>query len=50
MTIDELMGELVRLGVASPHGGETVVLLKFEGDVGIQGASLGSPQLVAVRK
>ena len=45
MTIDELIGELVRLSVASPHGGGTVVLLKFEGDVEIQGASLGRPQL-----
>ncbi len=49
MTIDELVGELVRLSVASPHGGETVVLLKFKGDVGIQGASLGSPRLTRGR-
>ena len=41
MKVDELIGELVRLGAASPHGGETVVLLKFEGDVEIEGANLG---------
>ena len=40
-----MIGELVRLSAASPHGGETVVLLKFEGDVEIEGANLGRPQL-----
>ena len=45
MTIDDLIGELVRLSVASPHGGGTVVLLKFEGHVEIEGANLGSAQL-----
>ena len=45
MTIDKLIGELVRLSAASPHGGGTVVLLKFEGHVEIEGANLGSAQL-----
>jgi len=45
MTIDELISGLMRLAEASPHGCRTVVLLKFEGDVGIEGLSLGQSRL-----
>jgi len=45
MDIDELIARLMRLGEGSPRGSATEVLLRNEGDMGIEGASLGRAQL-----
>lgn len=45
MDIDELIARLIRLGEESPRGSATEVLLRYEGDMRIEGASLGRAQL-----
>ena len=45
MDINELIARLMRLGEESPRGSATEVLLRNEGDMGIEGASLGRAQL-----
>ena len=44
MTIDELIARLMRLSEESPRGSATEVLLRFEGDLEVEGVRLGRAQ------